>query len=98
MLETIRDYAAEQLEQLGKARELRGRHAEYYLRVASSVDGELRGPDQEAWMARVGEQHSNFAAAMTFYTEEGPPNRRSGWERGWRDIGRGGVRWPRGER
>ena len=65
MLETIRDYAAQQLEVLGEVSALRLRHAEYYLGLASRIDEELRGPAQDAWMERVGQQHANFAAAMT---------------------------------
>jgi predicted ATPase len=72
MLETIRDYAAEQLDHIQEARELCERHAEYYLRLSSGVDRELRGQDQDEWMKRIGQQHSNFAAAMTFYADKGP--------------------------
>jgi predicted ATPase len=72
MLETIRDYASEQLEQLDEAPKLRRRHADHFLGVALSVDEELRGPDQEAWMQRVGQEHANLAAAMIFFTDEGP--------------------------
>ena len=72
MLETIRDYAAERLEELREASELRERHAAYFFDVARRVDRELRGPDQEAWMERVARQHVNFAAAMTFYVDRGP--------------------------
>ncbi len=71
MLETIRHYAAQQLEVLGEVSALRLRHAEYYLGLASRIDEELRGPAQDAWMERVGQQHANFAAAMSFYVDQG---------------------------
>jgi len=65
MLETIRHYAAQQLEVLGEVCALRLRHAEYYLGLASRIDEELRGPAQDAWMERVGQQHANFARGGT---------------------------------
>ena len=46
MLETIREFASEQLSASPAADDLRDSHAGYYLALAESSDSELRGPGQ----------------------------------------------------
>ena len=46
MLETIREYAAERLEESGEADELRRRHAEHFLALAEEAEPHLRGEPQ----------------------------------------------------
>lgn len=43
LLETVREYALEQLEALGEADELCGRHAAGFLALADSAEPRLRG-------------------------------------------------------
>jgi predicted ATPase len=52
ILETLREYGLEQLEQRGEAESLRQRHALYYLALAEAAETGLRGPDTVAWGAR----------------------------------------------
>ena len=63
MLETIREYAAEQLEGSAEAREFERRHADFFLALAEEADPHLRG-DPKAWLDRLDPEHDNFRAAL----------------------------------
>jgi predicted ATPase/class 3 adenylate cyclase len=64
MLETIREFAAEQLQSLGELLELRDRHLDYYLAYAEAAEAELRGPRQAAWFDRLECENDNLRAAL----------------------------------
>jgi predicted ATPase len=64
MLETIREYATERLEESGEAEELRGRDAEFFLALAESANVRSDRPDQRPELVRV--DVDNFRAAMTW--------------------------------
>ncbi len=67
MLETIREFAGEQLEGLGDADALRRRHAEFFVALAEQADPHLRhGPDQQLWSDRIAADYDNIRAAMNF--------------------------------
>jgi len=63
MLETIREYASEQLETSGEAGELRRRHAEHFLALAEEAEPNLRGNPKE-WIDRLEREHDNLRAAL----------------------------------
>jgi predicted ATPase/transcriptional regulator with XRE-family HTH domain len=64
MLETIHEYALERLIQSGAATRLRQRHAEFFLTLAETAELGLRGKEQELWLARLEEEHSNLRTAL----------------------------------
>ncbi|MGH2409992.1 MAG: tetratricopeptide repeat protein, partial [Chloroflexota bacterium] len=64
MLETIREYALEQLESCGEGPELRGRHLDWRLALAEKAEAELFGPAADAWLARLEREHDNLRAAL----------------------------------
>jgi predicted ATPase len=64
MLETIREYALEQLLVSGEAEEVQWRHTHYYLELAEAAEPELYGPQQGVWRARLESEQSNFRAAF----------------------------------
>jgi tetratricopeptide (TPR) repeat protein len=66
MLETIREYALEQLERSGEAEAVRARHAAHFLALAERADPEMRGPQQKAWLDRLALEHNNLRAALTW--------------------------------
>jgi predicted ATPase len=63
MLETIREYAAEQLEHSGEVDKLQRRHAEYFRALAEEAEPNLRGSPKE-WLDRLEREHDNFRAAL----------------------------------
>ncbi len=69
MLETIREYALERLEELGEAARLRARHAAYFHDLAQHAWAESRGPRQVAWLARLEAELENLRAAMAWAIE-----------------------------
>ena len=71
MLETVREYALERLAASGEEEEIRRRHLAFYLQVAQGAEGELTGPDQLDWLARLVAEHDNIRAALTFALDRG---------------------------
>ena len=64
MLETVREYASEQLETCGEARDIRRRHTAYYLALAERARPEQHGPAAAAWFDRLEAEHGNLRAAL----------------------------------
>jgi predicted ATPase/class 3 adenylate cyclase len=64
MLETIREFAAERLEQFEDAEALRGRHTEYFLRLAEEAEPHLTGPQQAQWLERLEAEHDNLRLSL----------------------------------
>ena len=66
LLETVRQYALEQLEESGEADEMRNRHLRFYLELASKARTELLGPHQAAWLARLDRERENLLSALSW--------------------------------
>src|SRR5437879_6371282 len=64
MLETLREYALEQLTAQEEFERLRDWHACYYLRIAEAAEIGLRGPQQRMWLAKLTADRDNFRAAL----------------------------------
>jgi predicted ATPase/class 3 adenylate cyclase len=76
LLETIRQYAAEQLVQNGvesNAEEIRRLHADHYLQLCLRAAPELTGPHQGTWLKRLDLEYDNVLA--TFDTLSADPER-----------------------
>ncbi|WP_242905866.1 AfsR/SARP family transcriptional regulator [Actinomadura terrae] len=71
LLETVRVYAGERLEQAGEARRVRDEHAAYCIWLAERAEPEMRGPDQLLWADRLGAERGNFAAAFRHIGDTG---------------------------
>jgi predicted ATPase/class 3 adenylate cyclase len=71
MLETIREYATEQLDASGEAAATRDRHARHFLDLAERAAPRLNGPEQLAWLDRLTTEHDNARAAITWMQGEG---------------------------
>lgn len=69
LLETIRDFAREQLAARGEEALLRGRHARYYLQLAEQAEPELHGPQQVSWYQKLEVEHDNIRAALSWAVE-----------------------------
>ena len=63
MLETIREFAAERLEESGEAEETRRRHAEWFLALAEEAYPHLTG-SPKAWLDRLEREHDNLRGSL----------------------------------
>ncbi len=63
MLETIREYAAERLQDSGEADEMRRRHAEHFLALAEKTGPHLLEESRE-WLDPLEREHDNLRAAL----------------------------------
>lgn len=70
LLETIRAYGAERLQQSGAAVEVRRRHRDHFLELAERAEPELEGPEQVALLDRLETEHDNFRAALDWSTTD----------------------------
>jgi predicted ATPase len=70
MLETVREFAAEQLAAQPHAGALARRHADYFLELAIQAEPHLPAYDR-AWIDRLEEEHDNLRAAFDLYAETG---------------------------
>jgi len=70
MLETVRQYALEQLAASGEIDETGRRHATYCLRIAETAEPELTGPDQVRWLEHLEREHDNLRAALRWCVEQ----------------------------
>jgi predicted ATPase/class 3 adenylate cyclase len=69
MLETIREYALEVLEQTGGLEDGRRRYAGYYASIAEELDVESRTGDQPSVHARLDDDNPNLRAALDWAQE-----------------------------
>jgi len=64
MLETIREFALEQLESSGEAMEIRRSHAAYFLALAKRAEPELVNREQGVWLRRLDADLDNVRAVF----------------------------------
>ena len=69
MLETIREYGAEQLARRGEVGELRRRHAAHYTAVMREAAPLLLTRDQLRWLAPVRADRDNILAALRYWCD-----------------------------
>jgi predicted ATPase/class 3 adenylate cyclase len=92
MLETIREYALEALEESGEMEEVRDRHLDYFLAVVEEAEPNLTGADQREWYDRLAVEHDNVGEALSYACDSGDGERalmlagtiwRFWWNRGY---------------
>jgi predicted ATPase/class 3 adenylate cyclase len=71
MLETIREFAQEQLEASGDLEPVQRRHADHFLRLAEEAEPHLTGQDQGEWLDRCDTEHANIRAALRWAIDRG---------------------------
>ena len=64
MLETVRQYGAQQLEWAGEAGAVRDRHLRWCATLAEQAAPALLGSVQALWLARLKREHDNLRAAL----------------------------------
>jgi predicted ATPase/DNA-binding NarL/FixJ family response regulator len=75
MLESLREYAAEQLAASAEAEETRARHAEHYAGLAAQFEASIGSPEEQTSERRIGRHHADLRAALDYALEA----RRDGW-------------------
>lgn len=75
MLETLRDYARDRLQERGEAAAVRTRHRDHFLAFAEQAEPHLEGgPEQPAWLARLDQEHDNLRSALAWSVEASDRN------------------------
>jgi predicted ATPase/DNA-binding SARP family transcriptional activator/DNA-binding CsgD family transcriptional regulator len=87
MLEPVRQYAREKLEESGESDAVRHRHTAFFLSLAEEAEPELRRPQQEEWLKRLEREHDNVRSALSWALERGEA------ELGLRLVGALGEFW-----
>ena len=64
LLETIRQYAHERLQEAGEAERTRDRHLACFLRLAEEAESKLRGVEYRSFLDRLEEEHDNLRVAL----------------------------------
>lgn len=102
LLETIRQYAREQLEREGELHAAEQAHALYFLALAERAHMELHGSDQRAWFFRLELENDNLRAALRWLLDQNDPTSREaalhlagmlGYFWRFRGYHREGLRW-----
>ncbi len=66
MLESLREYAAEQLASHAEAEETRVRHAGHYAGLAAQFEASIGLPEERTWVRRVGRHHVDLRSALDY--------------------------------
>ena len=69
MLETIREFAWEQLRDRGEEDTIARRHASYFLQLAQDTDTRMSGPEQAQLLQMLEREHDNARAAFEWTVE-----------------------------
>ncbi|MCA1701967.1 MAG: hypothetical protein LC808_01320, partial [Actinobacteria bacterium] len=64
MLETIREFAQENLDESREADDIRRAHAEFFRALAEEAEPHLIGPYQKLWLDRIEQEHDNLRTAL----------------------------------
>jgi tetratricopeptide (TPR) repeat protein len=91
MLETVRQYASEQLRETGEGAAIRGRHLEYYLGLAEAAEPRLKELQRGEWLERLETEHDNLRVALDWCLC-GAEGGQSGTRKAVRDGGEAGLR------
>jgi len=69
LLETLREYARQQLDKKGRASDTHMRHATYFLGVATETEPQLESPGQAGILMHLEDDHDNFRAALRWLVD-----------------------------
>jgi predicted ATPase/DNA-binding SARP family transcriptional activator len=64
MLETIKAYGLERLDEAGEREKIRVAHAAYFAELAETAEPHLRRAEQLVWLDRLNADHDNITAAL----------------------------------
>jgi len=73
LLETIRQFARERLDEARATDTVRRRHAEYFLTLAEEAESNVRGEREREWWDRLDTELDNLRLALEWSLEAGEP-------------------------
>jgi predicted ATPase/class 3 adenylate cyclase len=73
LLETLRQFARDRLDESGTADEFRLRHARWFRDLSVEAGQNIRGPQEQQWWERIDTELDNLRQAMTWAIEGGEP-------------------------
>jgi predicted ATPase/DNA-binding NarL/FixJ family response regulator len=71
LLETVRQFGREKLQESGEGARVHRRHAGFFVGLAEEAESELKSHAQVGWLERLEKEHDNLRAAMRWLLEEG---------------------------
>jgi len=71
LLETLREFAREELTKDPLLPELERRHAHHFLELVAAVPDALRGPEQQRWLERLRHDEGNLRNAFGWFVKQG---------------------------
>jgi tetratricopeptide (TPR) repeat protein len=71
MLEPVRQYALERLQESDEEQQSRTRHAAFFLALAQRAQPELRKPNQVGWLDLLQAENDNLRAALSWTVQQG---------------------------
>ncbi len=69
LLETMRQYARDRLDETGDLQTWRDRHLAHFLALAEEAEPHLTGAEQPRWLERLETEHDNIRAALEWSRE-----------------------------
>jgi tetratricopeptide (TPR) repeat protein len=73
MLETIREFSADRLQESGEREDLARRHAEFFLALAEEAEPHLTAEDQAVWIDGLQREMDNMRSALAWAAETREP-------------------------
>ena len=70
LLETVREFGVERLQQSGEAGIIRQRHAAYFLALAEQAEAKQNTIEREAWLDRIEADQGNLHSALEWSVEQ----------------------------
>jgi predicted ATPase/DNA-binding SARP family transcriptional activator len=71
MLETIHEYALDQLRASGEEQQTAHRHADFYAHLVAQAEPELTRAKQAEWLGRLTAEHANLVAVLRWARQTG---------------------------
>ena len=72
MLEVVREFALESLDESGNTEAVRQHHSQFFTKLVSEADPQLSGRDPAAWLDRLEAEHDDLRATLRWLTEREP--------------------------
>jgi tetratricopeptide (TPR) repeat protein len=71
LLETIRQYSQEKLQESGEGEAVQTRHLDFFMKLAAEAELKLIGPEQREWLERLDGEHDNLRGALAWSDRSG---------------------------